>query len=172
MPHSTLDHHLVSESPAPLFMGELPRRWEDVPAAVVVNLCGPMHPLGDACGRVVHQLQLLDVLDPEVLPSRRRIEGFLDAVHEHASTEPTYWHCHAGLNRAGLAVAAYLHRHRGLRISAAIRHLRERRSPMVLCNAYFEGVLREWYGGEDEQAFEPVSIDLWLHEREGRRLVP
>lgn len=150
-------YHLVSETPAPLFMGALPRRWDDVPSRVVVNLCGIL-PYGDGLfGRVVHLMPMLDVPEPELLPDRGRLESFLDAVHAHAGAEPSYWHCHAGLNRSGFAVAAYLHRHRGARISDAIRGLRGVRSPMVLCNATFERVLREWYGGPDEQALEPVT---------------
>lgn len=163
-----LDYHLISEEPVPLFMGELPRRWEEVPARVVVNLCG-VYPLGNALGRVVHGLPMLDVMDPDLAPDRRSLEAFLDAVHSHARAEATYWHCHAGLNRSGLAVAAYLHRHRGVRISDAIRSMRQRRTPMVLCNSLFEGMLREWYGEDDEKAFEIVSFDEWAAERNGRR---
>ena len=158
----------MSETPAPLFMGELPRRWDDVPARVVVNMCG-VYPQGDSGGRIVHGMPLFDVLDPELMPDRRVLEGFLDSVHVHAANEPTYWHCHAGLNRSGLAVAAYLHRHRAMRISVAIRHMRQRRTSMVLCNGLFERRLREWYGGDDEQDFEVRTLDDYLAERDGRR---
>lgn len=163
-----LDYSLVSEGPTPLYMGELPRRWEECPARVIVNMCG-VYPVGEPYGRVVHGLALLDVLDPELVPERRVFENFLDGVHVLAADEPTYWHCHAGLNRSGLAVAAYLHRHRGLRISDAIRTLRQRRTQMVLCNSLFERTLRQWYGDEDEQDFDVVSIEAYLSERSGRR---
>ena len=158
-----MSYHLVSENPAPLFMGALPYRWDDVPSRVVVNLCGIL-PYGDGMfGRVVHLLPMLDVPERELLPERSRIEAFLDAVHAHAGHEPTYWHCHAGLNRSGFAVAAYLHRHRGVRIGEAIAQLREVRSPMVLCNPTFEETLRTWYGGPDEQdmgSVEPSVLTL------------
>jgi protein-tyrosine phosphatase len=148
-------YHLVSEKPAMLFMGALPRRWDEVPARVVVNLCGIL-PYGDGMfGRSVHLLPMLDVLEPELLPERARLEAFLDAVHAQAERESSYWHCHAGLNRSGFAVAAYLHRHRGQRISDAIRWLRGVRSPMVLCNLTFEETLRRWYGAPDELVAEP-----------------
>lgn len=163
-----LDFHLVADAPTPVYMGELPRRWDEIPARVVVNLCG-VYPAGEPYGRVVHGLALLDVLDPDLLPERQVFESFLDAVHNHAGTEATYWHCHAGLNRSGLALAAYLHRHRGLRISDAIAQLRERRTGMVLCNSLFERTLRRWYGEADEQDFETLSIDDYLVERRGRR---
>lgn len=166
-----LDYHLISEEPVPLYMGELPRRWEEVPTRVVVNLCG-VFPMGNALGKVVHGLPMVDVMDPELVPDRRSLEAFLDAVHAHAAVEPSYWHCHAGLNRSGLAVAAYLHRHRGVRISDAIRSMRHRRTPMVLCNSLFERLLRTWYGGEDEKEFEVVSFEQWAAERSGRRGPP
>ncbi len=156
-----VSYHLVSEKPTALFMGALPSRWDEVPARIVVNLCGIM-PYGEGMfGRVVHLLPMLDVPEPELLPERRRLEAFLDAVHASAAGESSYWHCHAGLNRSGFAVAAYLHRHRGQRIGAAISWLRGVRSPMVLCNPTFERVLREWYGGPDEQESEVLDPALF-----------
>jgi len=163
-----LDHDLVSAEPAPLFMGALPRSWQEVPTRVVINMCG-VGPFGEGYGRAIHTFALLDVLDVANLPDRHVFESFLDAVHQHAQHEPTYWHCHAGLNRSGLAVAAYLHRHRGVRISDAIASLRDRRSPMVLCNSLFDATLRRWYGEDDEQDFTPVDIERYLAERQGRR---
>lgn len=163
-----MDYHLVSEHPAPLFMGELPRSYDEVPAPVILNFCG-VHPPGQPFGRVVHTMALLDVLDEDKAPTRSRLEQFLAAAHLYASSTPTYWHCHAGLNRSGLAVAAYLHLHRGMRISAAIEHMRAIRTPLVLCNAHFERLLRTWYGDEDEQDFTPIDIDAYLRERTGRR---
>lgn len=163
-----LDHHLVSDAPAPLFMGELPRDYDDVPARAVFNLCG-VHPPGQAFGRVIHTMALLDVLDAELAPERGQLERFLAGAHVWAASEPTYWHCHAGLNRSGLAVAAYLHVYRGMRIGDAIAQLRARRTPIVLCNPHFEGLLREWYGGPDEQAFDRVDIDAYLAGRTGGR---
>lgn len=163
-----LDHHLVHESPQPLYMGELPSSWSQVPTPVVVNLCG-VYPDGDPGGRQVYGLALLDVLDRSLSPSRAELEQFLALVHEHVGSAPSYWHCHAGLNRSGLAVAAYLHLYRGVRIGDAIVGLRERRSDLVLCNHVFEGLLRQWYGEEDEQEFQRVGVATWLRERNGRR---
>ncbi|MCA9569451.1 MAG: dual specificity protein phosphatase family protein [Myxococcales bacterium] len=163
-----LDHHLVHGHPHPLYMGELPGRWETVPSAVVVNLCG-VYPSGDPDGRLVFGFPLLDVLDRSISPSRETLEAFLASVHDEAGGQPSYWHCHAGLNRSGLAVAAYLHLYRGMRISDAIASLRRKRSEMVLCNHLFEGLLREWYGGPDEQEFQRFNLQTYLKEREGRR---
>jgi hypothetical protein len=152
VPYDPLDYHLASDDPAPLYIGALPDTWEQVPARVVVNLCG-MFPEGSSHRRIVHALPLVDVADEAAVPPRARLEAFVDAVHAYAEHEPTYWHCHAGLNRSGLAVALYLHRHRALRISDAIAQLRQRRSPLVLCNPVFDRKLREWYGEQDEQLY-------------------
>jgi len=141
---------MVSDDPTPLYMGALPDTWDQVPARVVVNLCG-MFPEGSARRRIVHALPLVDVADEAAVPPRERLEGFVDAVHAYAAHEATYWHCHAGLNRSGLLVALYLHRHRDLRISEAIDQLRAKRSPLVLCNPVFERRLRMWYGDADEK---------------------
>ena len=84
-----------------------------------------------------------------------------------ASTQGTYWHCHAGINRSSFAAAAYLHRHRGLRISEAITLIREKRSDMCLCNSLFEETLRAWYGEDDEQDFTPFDLDTYLREKWG-----
>ena len=111
--------------------------------------------------------ELLDALDPDLLPDREVFERFIDSVHGHAQSEPSYWHCHAGINRSGLAVATYLHRHRGLAISDAITLIRNQRSPMALCNGLFEATLRKWYGRPDEQDFSPFTLDDYLRGRVG-----
>lgn len=164
-PH--LDCHVVSDSPAPLYIGELPRHWGDVPARLVINVCGTF-PQGDPLGRMCFSMPMRDVLDPNQLPRREDLERFLASIHLHAADQASYWHCHAGINRSAMAAAAYLHLHRGLRISEAIRTIRERRSPTCLCNAVFERVLREWYGGPDEQDFDPVSFERWAIEHLGK----
>ena len=138
-----------------MYMGVLPRSWDEIPARVIVNACGVL-PTGNAAGRLVFLLPLLDIVEPDVVPPRRVIETFLQGVHAVAHREPSYWHCHAGLNRSGLLAAAYLHLHRHMRIGTAIGWLRKHRSRMVLCNPLFERTLREWYGDSDEQAFEPI----------------
>jgi len=162
-----LDFHLISDDPAPLFMGELPRYYAQVPAQVMINMCG-MSPSGPPYGSVLLGFPMLDTLKVAMLPEQERLERFLSAAHEQAAHVPTYWHCHAGINRSGLAVAAYLHKYRGYAISDAIRTLRERRTAMVLCNRLFERTLREWYGRPDEQEFVPVDIEQYLRERVGR----
>jgi hypothetical protein len=164
-----MDRSLIARNPH-LWMGELPHHWSDVAEPVVVNLCGQLPQGMPARGQTVHVFPLVDIQDPEILPARADLEKLLDEVHGSIGDKASYWHCHAGINRSGFAVAAYLHRHRGQRISAAIATLRENRSPMVLCNALFEATLRAWYGGPEEQHFEPVSFERWVRERMGGRL--
>lgn len=162
-----LNFHLVHEHPEPLFMGELPRSYDTVPAPVVINMCGVFaHP--EPPVRFTFGMPLLDSLDASIAPTREEIERFLESIHPWADRGPTYWHCHAGLNRSGLAVASYLHLYRGMRISDAIASLRTKRSPMVLCNSLYEQRLREWYGDDDEQAFTAFDIETYLRERIGR----
>ena len=161
------DFHLVYEGPPPLFMGELPRDYADVPASIVVNLCG-VHPDIVPLGTTVLTFTMLDTPEEALLPTRQDLERFLSTVRHLADDRPTYWHCHAGLNRSGFAVVAYMHLHLGLPVSQAIESLRQRRSAMVLCNPTFEKALRTWYGREDEQEFVPIDLQTWLRERLGR----
>jgi hypothetical protein len=166
--NNDLDHHLIHEHPAPIFVGELPRTYAQVPAPVVVNLCGVYPPVKPPV-RTILSLPFADVPDASYMPTRNHIERFLTAVHVHAASGPTYWHCHAGINRSSFVVAAYLHLYRGMRISDAIDTLRERRSRMALCNNVFERSLREWYGGPDEQEFKQFSMEDYLAEMRRHR---
>ena len=158
----------IVQGPPPIYMGPLPRTWGVVPAPVVINMCG-VFPDGPPSQHKVFALALHDLQEAEALPSRSAFEAFLDSIHVYAESTPTYWHCHAGLNRSGLALAAYLHRFHGMRISSAIALMRQRRSPLVLCNAVFERTLRSWYGGDDEQEFTSIDLDAWLVARTAGR---
>lgn len=134
----------------------------------MLNLCG-VYPTGDPDGRKVLGLPMLDVLDRSVAPTRAELERFLHAAHELVAHQPSYWHCHAGINRSSFALAAYLHLFHGIRISEVIEQLRARRVAMVLCNHVFEGLLREWYGQPDEQEFQRFDLTTYLRERSGLR---
>ena len=106
-----MDHALqfdrIVDGPPPIFMGPLPRTWAVVPAPVVVNMCG-VFPEGPPPRHTVFAIALHDIQEAEALPARAVFEAFLDGIHVHARSAPTYWHCHAGLNRSGLALAAFL----------------------------------------------------------------
>ena len=161
-----LDCHRVLDSPHPITLGALPADWSLVTSPVVVNLCG-LYPAGDPGGHLVLGFPLLDALDRSLAPDQATLERFLAGCHELVVEHASYWHCHAGINRSGFALAAYLHVYRGYRISEAIDHLRRVRSEMVLCNHLFEGLLRAWYGAPDEQEFQRVNLQTYLTERKG-----
>lgn len=63
-------------------------------------------------------------------------------INERLDTgKPVLVHCQAGLNRSALVTATALMQ-RGMSADAAIKLLREKRSPAVLCNPTFEAWLR------------------------------
>ena len=148
----SLDYHRVHRAPTDIFLGELPRVWADAPAALLLNFC-PDSPSGPRGDRRSISLPLHDTVEAERSPNRSELEHFLQQVHPLVHQQPSYWHCHAGINRSSFALAAYLHLYRGLSISGAIQSLRIQRSPRVLCNYSFESLLRKWYGTEAEQDF-------------------
>lgn len=65
--------------------------------------------------------------DPELLAERLPI--IVEVVHAHLAAGTTvYLHCNAGMNRAPTAAIAYLHRHGGLGLAAAVEAVKQRRS--------------------------------------------
>lgn len=163
---NSLSYDQILQEPSPIYMGPLPSYYADIPAKVVINMCGE-YPGGESSEHMTLAMPLFDVQDPQFLLERSELERFLSDVHRYAAEQPSYWHCHAGINRSGLALAAYLSIYREMKITVAIRLLRRRRSPLVLCNSLFEGTLRKWYGGPDEQQFEPFSVEAYLAGRLG-----
>lgn len=72
----------------------------------------------------------------------------VDAVAEWINlcrrTGPTLVHCQAGLNRSSLVAARALFLDGIVTGSKIVEHLRETRSPAVLCNPAFEREVRSW----------------------------
>ena len=147
-PHE--DRNLVHSEPFDIWLGADPMRYP--PKAfdtftVIVNLrdfvaADRSSPLGT----VVLHYSMKDLESRSALPERESLEDFLAAVHVLAGKGSSLWHCFAGLNRSGLALAAYLHLYRGLPIREAIQLLREKRCEYVLSNKVFAQALIEWYG--------------------------
>jgi len=84
--------------------------------------------LRDAYARAGLAFDHLPVPDgePEILANRLPI--IVEVVHAHLEAGATvYLHCNGGLNRAPTAAIAYVHRHRGLALPAAVEHVKARR---------------------------------------------
>lgn len=78
--------------------------------------------------------------DHAAMPDLDELDALAGYVLDAVAQGPTLVHCQAGLNRSGL-VAAYALVLDGMAPATAIRLLRERRSPQVLCNPVFEAWL-------------------------------
>lgn len=156
----------ILDAPAPLYLGRFPTEPGTHNVGCFVNLCGEL-PHGTPNGVATYVLPLRDTLEPALKPRQQALEQFLASVHQHVIVAPSYWHCHAGLNRAGFALSAYLHLYHHMPISQAIATLREKRSAYVLCNSNFEGLLRDWYGTDEEKAFAPTTDDVYYQHRNG-----
>jgi Dual specificity phosphatase, catalytic domain len=120
-----------------LFMGgkvDAPPRG----TTVVLNLCESE----DRYQARVHRWQ--PIHDAEPAPSldwlREQVE-FIDTQRREGAT--VYVHCHAGMSRSGLVVAAYLMLKNGWGRDEALAFLRTKR-PVVQPNAAFLALLLEW----------------------------
>jgi protein-tyrosine phosphatase len=132
----------------------------DVP--YISNACGNLWQGGCATGLVLpeeivhvvslypwerytvrHQLrsQLSVVMYDSVEQGFAQVEAIARWVSACMNDGPTLVHCQAGLNRSGLVSAVTLVL-RGSTPDEAIRMLRDRRSPAVLCNPAFEQHIR------------------------------
>ncbi len=76
-------------------------------------------------------------------PDKGLVLALVQWINECRKTGITLVHCQAGLNRSGLIAAAVLISG-GMDADAAIKVLREQRSPAVLCNPVFEKWLRDF----------------------------
>jgi protein-tyrosine phosphatase len=86
-------------------------------------------------GQLLFSTPLID--GPEIPPVDVLYD--LAALVELASMRgPTLVHCAAGLNRSGLVMGLTLVDHRDMTPHQAIKLMRDRRSPSVLCNPEFE----------------------------------
>ena len=74
--------------------------------------------------------------DSHDIPSAEELNQLAAWVNKKAKSGPVLVHCQAGLNRSGLVTALALVQ-QGMKAIDAIRLIREKRSPMALCNPYF-----------------------------------
>lgn len=143
---------LIKASPR-IFLGPAPDLLAFSPGATVISLVATEQTYpNQLC------LPLVDTLSPAGVPDRAELEAFLRDAHAIVARGPTYWHCHRGINRSGLALAAYLHLYGRQSITAAVARLRRLRSPLVLQNDTFVAALDAWYRAPDETPLERVDM--------------
>ncbi len=100
----------------PLWLGDAPRRWTEVPAQSFVNLSSTS-PDGYPAGLyVVWRPTELEVQSADV-------ERLLDAVHPLVRSTSSYWF-DDGSGVAGLAMVAWLHRRNGWALHRALEEVR------------------------------------------------
>jgi len=104
-----------------------------------------------AAGLRHHSLPLAPIL-PLTGPLQemilRELEAVLDTVHaEVRAGQPVLIHCHAGKDRTGLALTAYLVRYHGLDIDTAIERVRAVR-PIAMSAPGYEATARRFAENE------------------------
>jgi len=82
----------------------------------------------------------IEMYDMGELPDLKQLHEIAEKVNEYRAKGTTLVHCQAGLNRSGLVAALALHK-TGMKAADAIALLREKRSPLVLCNRAFHDYL-------------------------------
>jgi protein-tyrosine phosphatase len=87
----------------------------------------------------------VEMYDASDVPAAEQIDWIAEHVVKSLAEGKTLVHCQAGLNRSNLIAAAALVK-MGRTPAEAIALLRERRSPVVLCNRAFEA----WLLGGDQ----------------------
>ena len=80
-----------------------------------------------------------------------RLEEVLATIHSEVSAgQPTLVHCHAGKDRTGLALTAYLVRHHNLDVEEAIERVRSA-NPIAMSAPGYEATARRFAKREREQ---------------------
>jgi predicted protein tyrosine phosphatase len=93
-------------------------------------------------------LPMTDALQDLIL---RGLEEVLATIHAEVSAgQPTLVHCHAGKDRTGLALTAYLVRYHGLDVEEAIERVRSA-NPIAMSAPGYEATARRFAEREREQ---------------------
>jgi hypothetical protein len=108
------------------------------------------------------EMRTAELYDRGEVPDPKLLEDLAQWVNEKRQLGTTLVHCQAGLNRSALVVALALIR-TGRTPHEAIKLLREKRSPAVLCNASFE----RWLRRQDRRQKVDPHVPQW-EERRGR----
>jgi len=144
--HPTIDADLIVDFP-PLWLGEFPDDIDDLIAKTHCKVIVNCTPEGHQLIEPQHRLTILQFpfYDIDESPNQRDIIDFLELVDQAIKNKASFWHCHAGLNRSGFMLAAFLHLHKHIPIRHAIQLLRDRRSSSILFNKTFENSLFSWF---------------------------
>jgi hypothetical protein len=139
------DFHLIVEEPYPIYLGALPwNSYDEVPADVIFNFCGDIPELGVQKTTII--FPFLDSNNPAAIPHEEDILSFMNVASMYARKGPTFWHCHAGINRSAFMLARYLHNHdpnfEGASIDYIIDLIRRKRYDYCLSNDAFVHSLR------------------------------
>lgn len=81
--------------------------------------------------------------DASTVPDPDRLLEIAQLANERRTVGPVLIHCQAGLNRSGLATALTLISD-GMSAPDAVALIRERRTPLALCNETFEHFVLNW----------------------------
>lgn len=92
----------------------------------------------------------VEMYDSDEVPDAEELGALAAMVNTFLAKGKTLVHCQAGLNRSNLVAATALIL-AGREPADAIALLRERRSPVVLCNEAFEAWLMDRYGGTHDE---------------------
>lgn len=130
---------LITQVDGNLWQGGVPPKRLPDDFKFVVNLY-PWEPY-----RVPDHVTVLTarLYDSEDIPDPRLLHGIADWVNVVREIGPTLVHCQAGLNRSALITGLALVKS-GFTPEGAIAHMRDVRSPLVLCNTQFEDWLMNY----------------------------
>lgn len=139
------DFHLIVREPHPIYLGALPwKSYRKIPADVIFNFCGDIPDFGTQKTTII--FPFLDSNNSEAIPDEEDILRFMNIASMYAKNGPTFWHCHAGINRSAFMLARYLYSHdpnfEGASIDYIIDLIRRKRYDYCLSNEAFIHSLR------------------------------
>ena len=83
----------------------------------------------------------LDIEHEKEIPSAESISDFIEVARIYTQRGPTFWHCHAGINRSAFMLALYIWMETERTMEESIGLIRSRRDVRCLNNKVFESYL-------------------------------
>ncbi len=135
-----VDYHLIIDKPYPIYLGALPwNSYSSVPADTIFNFCGDIPESGTMKKTFI--FPFLDDDREDSVPDQKDIFDFLHVANVYATQGPTFWHCHAGVNRSAFMLASYLWLYhddfKDTDMNNVIGMIRNKRYDYCLCNDAF-----------------------------------